>query len=69
MQGWITIIVRPRIPSEINIVVLTAVVVPISVIVTFLTPAVSKEKLEESYRRVRPGDFSNCRMGILLPML
>jgi hypothetical protein len=31
--------------------------VPISVIVTFLTPAVSKEKLVEFYRKVRPGGF------------
>jgi hypothetical protein len=44
-------------PFEIKIAVLTAIVVPVSVIVTFLTPAVSKEKLEEFYRKVRPGGF------------
>ena len=44
-------------PFEIKIAVLTAIVVPISVIVTFLTPPVSKEKLEEFYRKVRPGGF------------
>jgi SSS family solute:Na+ symporter len=47
----------PEMPFEIKIAVLTAIVVPISVIVTFLTPAVSKEKLEEFYRKVRPGGF------------
>ncbi|MHC4207373.1 MAG: sodium:solute symporter family protein [Planctomycetota bacterium] len=47
----------PDMPFEIKIAVLTAIVVPISVIVTFLTPPVSKEKLEEFYRKVRPGGF------------
>jgi len=47
----------PEMPFEIKIAVLTAIVVPISVIVTFLTPPVSKEKLEEFYRKVRPGGF------------
>jgi SSS family solute:Na+ symporter len=47
----------PQMPFEIKIAGLTAIVVPISVIVTFLTPAVSKEKLEEFYRKVRPGGF------------
>jgi len=47
----------PAMPFEIKIAVLTAIVVPISVIVTFLTPPVSKEKLEEFYRKVRPGGF------------
>ena len=57
MLGWITIIAQPRMSSEIKIAVLTTVVVHISVIVTFLTPPVSKEKLEEFYRKVRPGGF------------
>jgi hypothetical protein len=47
----------PVIPFEIKIAFLTAIVVVISIIVTFLTPAVSKEKLEEFYRKVRPGGF------------
>lgn len=47
----------PEMPFEIKIAVLTGVVVPISLIVTFLTPAVSKEKLEAFYRKVRPGGF------------
>ncbi len=47
----------PQMPFEIKIAILTGIVVPISIIVTFLTPAVSKEKLEEFYRKVRPGGF------------
>ena len=47
----------PEIPFEIKIAFLTAIVVPVSIIVTFLTPPVSKEKLEEFYRKVRPGGF------------
>ncbi len=47
----------PDIPFEIRIAFITAIVVAISIIVTFLTPAVSKEKLEEFYRKVRPGGF------------
>ncbi len=47
----------PEMPFEIKIAVLTGIVVPVSIIVTFLTPAVSKEKLEEFYRKVRPGGF------------
>jgi len=47
----------PEMPFEIKIAVLTGIVVPISIIVTFLTPAVSKERLEEFYRKVRPGGF------------
>jgi len=47
----------PEMPFEIKIAVLTGIVVPISLIVTFLTPAVSKEKLEAFYRKVRPGGF------------
>jgi hypothetical protein len=44
-------------PFEIKIAFLTVIVVAISIIVTFFTPAVSKEKLEEFYRKVRPGGF------------
>ena len=47
----------PEMPFEIKIAFLTGIVVPVSIIVTFLTPAVSKEKLEEFYRKVRPGGF------------
>jgi Na+/proline symporter len=47
----------PEMPFEIKIAILTGIVVPVSIIVTFLTPAVSKEKLEEFYRKVRPGGF------------
>ncbi|MBN2313440.1 MAG: Na+:solute symporter [Sedimentisphaerales bacterium] len=47
----------PEMPFEIKIAVLTGIVVPISLIVTFLTPAVSKEKLDAFYRKVRPGGF------------
>jgi len=47
----------PEMPFEIKIAVMTGIVVPVSIIVTFLTPAVSKEKLEEFYRKVRPGGF------------
>jgi hypothetical protein len=42
---------------EIKIAILTAIVVPISLIVTFMTPPTSKEKLESFYRKVRPGGF------------
>jgi Na+/proline symporter len=45
----------PEMPFEFKIAFLTAIVVPISLIVTFLTPAVSKAKLEAFYRKVRPG--------------
>jgi len=44
-------------PFEIKIALLTCIVVPISIVVTFLTPAVSKDKLEIFYRKVRPGGF------------
>ena len=47
----------PEMPFEIKIAFLTGIVVPVSIIITFLTPAVSKEKLEEFYRKVRPGGF------------
>ena len=42
---------------EIKMAILTGIVVLISLIVTFLTPPVSKEKLEYFYRKVRPGGF------------
>lgn len=45
----------PQMPFEFKIALLTAIVVPISLIVTFLTPPVSKEKLDAFYRKVRPG--------------
>jgi Na+/proline symporter len=46
-----------QMPFEIKIALLTGIVVPISILVTFLTPPVSKEKLEAFYRKVRPGGF------------
>jgi SSS family solute:Na+ symporter len=45
----------PDMPFEFKIALLTAIVVPLSLLVTFLTPAVSKEKLDAFYRKVRPG--------------
>ncbi|MHC4534696.1 MAG: sodium:solute symporter family protein [Planctomycetota bacterium] len=53
----------PDIPFEIRITFITAIVVTISIIVTFLTPAVSKEKLEKFYRKVRPGGFWGILSG------
>ena len=47
----------PDLPFEIRIALVTAVIVPISLIVTFLTPPVSTEKLEAFYRKIRPGGF------------
>ena len=44
-------------PFEVKIALLTGIIVPTSILVTFLTPAVSKEKLEAFYRKVRPGGF------------
>jgi SSS family solute:Na+ symporter len=40
---------------EIKIAMLIAIVVPISLVVTMLTPPVSMSKLEKFYRKVRPG--------------
>ena len=40
---------------EFKVALLVGVVFPISILVTFLTPAVSKGKLEAFYRQVRPG--------------
>ena len=45
----------PEMPFEFKIAFLTAIVVPISLIVTFLTPAAPREKLDAFYRKVRPG--------------
>ncbi|MHC4322996.1 MAG: sodium:solute symporter family protein [Planctomycetota bacterium] len=53
----------PEMPFEIKIAFLTGIVVPVSIVVTFLTPAVSKEKLEEFYRKVRPGGFWGILSG------
>jgi hypothetical protein len=47
----------PEMPFEIKIALMTVIVVTISILVTFFTPAVSKEKLEKFYRKVRPGGF------------
>jgi hypothetical protein len=44
-------------PFEVKIALFTGIIIPISILVTFLTPAVSKEKLEAFYRKVRPGGF------------
>ncbi|MGA2324621.1 MAG: sodium:solute symporter family protein [Sedimentisphaerales bacterium] len=44
-------------PFEVKIALLTGIIIPISILVTFLTPAVSKEKLEAFYRKIRPGGF------------
>ena len=46
-----------ELPFEIEIALFTAIVVPTSVLVTFLTPPVPVEKLEAFYRKVRPGGF------------
>ncbi len=45
----------PTMPFEFKIALLTAIVVPISLVATFLTPAVSRTKLDAFYRKVRPG--------------
>lgn len=45
------------IPFEIKIGAFTAFVIPVSLIVTYMTPAVSKEKLNSFYSKVRPGGF------------
>lgn len=50
-------------PFEIKIAVLTGLVVPLSILTAFITPAVSKAKLEFFYRLVRPGGF----WGVLNP--
>jgi len=45
------------VPFEVKIALFTVVVLPITLIVTFLTPPVSTAKLEAFYRKVRPGGF------------
>ena len=40
---------------EFKVAILVAIVFPLSLIVTFLTPPVSEEKLESFYKQVRPG--------------
>lgn len=46
-----------KIPFEFKLALFTAVIIPVCIIITYLTPPVSKEKLETFYRRVRPGGF------------
>jgi Na+/proline symporter len=53
----------PELPFEIKIAVLAGLVVPLSILVAFISPRVSKEKLEKFYRQVRPGGF----WGVLDP--
>ncbi len=48
---------------EFKLAMFTAIVIPVSLLVTFLTPRVSPERLEAFYRKVRPGGF----WGILPP--
>jgi Na+/proline symporter len=47
----------PDMPFEIKISIFIAIIVSISLVVTFITPKVSVQKLEVFYRRVRPGGF------------
>jgi hypothetical protein len=47
----------PEMPFEIKITIFIAIIVLISLVVTFLTPKVSVHKLETFYRKVRPGGF------------
>ena len=42
---------------EFKLAMFTAVVIPVSLVVTYLTPRVSIEQLEAFYRKVRPGGF------------
>lgn len=44
-----------QMPFEIKFALLLSIVLPISLAIGFVTPKVSKEKLEAFYRRVRPG--------------
>ncbi len=46
-----------ELPFEIEIALYTGVIVPISIVVTYMTPCVPVEKLEAFYRKVRPGGF------------
>lgn len=47
----------PDLPFEIKIAILTGIVIPSSIIVAYVTPKVSKAKLEKFYKIVRPGGF------------
>jgi hypothetical protein len=47
----------PEMPFEIKVAIFNAINIPISIAVTFLTRPVSTKKLEEFYRKVRPGGF------------
>ena len=47
----------PEMPFEIKITIFIAIIVSISLVVTFLTPKVSVQKLDAFYRKVRPGGF------------
>jgi len=42
---------------EVKVAAIIAVVVPFSLVVTFFTPPVNTAKLEQFYRKVRPGGF------------
>ena len=42
---------------EVKVAAIIAVVVPFSLVVTFFTPPVNTDKLEQFYRKVRPGGF------------
>jgi Na+/proline symporter len=47
----------PELRFEIKLALFTALVVPSSLLVTYLTPPVNREKLEAFYRKVRPGGW------------
>jgi solute:Na+ symporter, SSS family len=47
----------PEMPFEIKISIFIVIIVSASLVVTFLSPKVSVQKLEVFYRRVRPGGF------------
>ncbi len=44
-------------PFEFKIALFTAIVLPLSILSSFVTPRVSRATLEKFYRRVRPGGF------------
>jgi solute:Na+ symporter, SSS family len=50
-MGW------TEIPFEIKIAAFTAIVIPLTLMVTLMTPPVSEAKLNAFYRKVRPGGF------------
>jgi SSS family solute:Na+ symporter len=47
----------PEVDFTVKIALLTAIVLPICLVVTLLTPPTPKDKLESFYRKVRPGGF------------